>query len=68
PSKSPAPSVTPTPGITSSPAPSPTPTPGKTPGNTPKTGDNTPIGMLLILMFISLAGLIGIVRYKKKHQ
>lgn len=48
-----------------------TPTPyvnrdGKTP-DSPKTGDNTPIGLYLLLLIIA-AGLAGGVVYKKKKQ
>ena len=64
---------TPTPDTTPQPTPNTTPAPTPAPAaptpllTSPKTGDNTPLGLLLAIMGVSLAGLAVLV-YKSAHR
>lgn len=70
PDETPTPTNTPQPTPSSTPAPTPAPTPTSTPAPQPiipKTGDNSPLGLMLALAGTSLAGLAVLV-YKKHSR
>lgn len=70
PAETPTPNNTPQPTPSITPAPTPAPTPTSTPAPQPiipQTGDNSPLGLMLALVGISLAGLAVLI-YKKHSR